>query len=245
MRGIVRLFGLVSGLGVALTAVVVGVFLVSTLAFGRVPGILGPVGSWLNFEPLLARSGIELRDLEGADPRRYDPLGYYPRVVAWAGADAELVGILLVGVRADGTIDLTTKGAAHQASYTFQRVVRRPAAPAAPGRAAGGGRYGPIEIRAYRPGARRSVGGGAGARSGTAYINRGLEKTTRATTTTGQAALPTPACDLRDLWRAAIARGAPAGAVATFRYSEDGYQFWIDGTSVNLWFGGDCRMKEG
>jgi hypothetical protein len=213
------------------------IFLVSTIGFGRVPGFLGPVGALLNAEPLLKRSGIELRDLNGADPRRYDSLGYYPRIADFAGAGAELVGISLAGVRSDGTIDLTVAGANHQATYTFQRALRQPEA----GRAAGQGLYEPIEVWVQRPGQRRSVGSGAGRGGGIQYVTRGIQKTTDEATTQRDGPLPMPACSLRDFWREAIAHGAPAGAVASIQYGEDGYQLWVAEAGLRLTFDHDCR----
>jgi hypothetical protein len=214
------------------------------------PGFLGRFGEFLNTEAALRREfKIELRDLEGADPARYDPFGYYAAVRDFAGTGAELVKIRLVGVRSDGTLDLNaTYTPEPRADYLFQRRLSEPPANAPPIGAGGsvtGEWYEPVEIAVYRPGQRRSVSRQGGGSSVTIqYTNRGMERRIEEPVATGEVTISAPGCALTALWEQAVARGAPSGAVAVIEYTAGGYEFSITGTAFRYRFGTDCRMRE-
>jgi hypothetical protein len=213
------------------------------------PGVLGPLGGLLNAESMLKREfNIELRDLDGADPQRYDPFGYYAQVHDFAGTDAALVKIRLTGVRSDGTLDLTaTYTPAPRADYLFQRKLSQPPASAPPigaGGSATGDWYEPVEVEVYRPGQRRRVSRTGGSSSvSIQYANRGMEREIKTPVAKGEATIVAPACALTTLWEQAIAKGAPASAVAVIEYTAAGYHFTISGTSFNYNFGTDCQIK--
>jgi hypothetical protein len=226
---------------------VVAIVVLPLVGLGR-PGLLGPIGGLLNAEPVLrSEFGIELRDLDGADPGNYAPLVYYPQIKNLAGPDAELVQIRLTGVRSDGTLDLNaTYTPAPRAEYTFQRRLSQPppnAPPIGAGGSATGAWFEPIEIEVARPGQRRSVSRtGGGSSVSVQYTTRGIQRQAQEPTATGEPTLQAPTCALRDLWAQAIARGAPAGAVATIEYGATGYRFAITSTPHNYTFGTDCQM---
>jgi hypothetical protein len=247
--------GCLIGCGVAALVLVplVLVFVFAILpALGIVggPGFIGPLGGLLNAEPMLKREfNIEMRDLEGADPQRYDPFDYYARVHDFAGTDADLVEIRLTGVRSDGTLDLTaTYTPAPRADYLFQRKLGQPPASAPPvgaGGSASGDWYEPVEVEVYRPGQRRRVSRTGGSSSvSIQYTNRGMEREIKAPEAAGEATVAAPPCKLTALWEEAIARGAPASAVAVIEYTADGYRFAISGTAFSYSFDTDCRIKE-
>ena len=214
------------------------------------PGILGPLGGLLNAEPMLKREfNIEMRDLDGTDPQHYDPFGYYAQVHDFAGTDAALVKIRLTGARSDGTLDLTaTYTPAPRADYLFQRKLSPPPASAPPIGAGGsvtGEWYEPIEVEVYRPGQRRRVSRTDGSSSvSIQYTNRGMEREIKEPVATGEATIAAPKCKLTALWEQAIAKGAPASAVAVIEYTVNGYSIAISGTSFKYTFGTDCRIKE-
>lgn len=246
-----RRTGCLIGCGVAILAIVplVAVFVFAILPILGIPSFLGPLGGLLNAEPMLKREfNVEMRELEGTDPKRYDPFGYYAQVHDFAGTDAALVKIRLTGVRSDGTLDLTaTYTPAPRAAYLFQRKLSAPppsAPPIGAGGSATGDWYEPIEVEVYRPGQRRRISRTGGSSSVTIqYTNRGMQRQIDDPVAKGEATVSAPTCALTALWEQAIANGAPASAVAAIEYTADGYYFAISGTAHTYNFGADCQIK--
>ena len=232
----------------AVPLLAVAIFVLPTLGILR-PLSFGPLSGLLNAEPMLkSEFGIELRDLDGADPQRYDALAYLPQIQDFAGSGAALVKIRLNGVRVDGTLDLNANYTpAPRAEYTFQRALSAPppnAPPIGAGGSVTGQWYEPVEIAVYRPGQRRSITRRGGNSSvSIQYTNRGVEKETQEAVAQAATTIPAPTCALADLWRAAIAQGAPASAVATIEYDNNGYRFAIVGTATALSFDANCQPK--
>lgn len=179
----------------------------------------------------------------------FDPVIVLAGLRSWAGDNALLGEIFASQVRQDGTLDLTaTYTPAPYVEYTFYRQVERPAD--APPVGAGGSNtgpwYEPIEIRAYRPGQTSTItstGGGVSVRA--QFMNQGfaLERDDpEANAFNSDESLLDPRCPFSDLWAQAIARGAPADAVASIRYTADGYEFNITGV-FNLDFDRECKPE--
>lgn len=181
------------------------------------------------------------------DPRRFDPVAGYADVAAFAGADARLTSLAARFVRSDGTLDLKAEyRPSPNARYRFVREVPAPAdaPPVGAGGNADGRWYEQVQVEVSRPWEFRSVRriGGSGSAS-YQYFNRGMER--KADPPSGRApaaAAPAPACGFRRLWDEAIARGAPASAVANIEYDARGYEFRIDDLRFSMRFAADCGV---
>ncbi|HMO95254.1 MAG TPA: hypothetical protein PKD27_03980 [Tepidiformaceae bacterium] len=151
-------------------------------------------------------------------------------------------------IRADGTMDLKPEYSPKpHTDYTFVREVPRPSDAPPPG--AGGANTGPwyetVEIRAYEPGqTRRRITTGGNINSDVRYKNKGMEREVSRPRSGEVDTVGIPACSVADFFAEAIARGAPADAVANVTYDADGYEFRISGLAIRLDFGHDCRLKD-
>jgi hypothetical protein len=130
--------------------------------------------------------------------------------------------------------------------YKFVREVPRPGNAPPPG--AGGANTGPwyetVDIRAYEPGARRRRVTSGSTNSDVRYTNKGMERSVSGPRSGEVQTVSIPACSVADFFTEAIARGAPAAAVANVTYDADGYEFRISGLAIRLNFGDDCSLKE-
>lgn len=231
-------------LGVAIALIIAAATLVgigAAVLAVAVPNLLNTV-----FSTVTGIETIETQPVPG-DASRFDPITALPGVTAFAGAGAQLVALEAWYVRADGTLELTaTYSPSPRVTYTFAREVPRPADAPPPG--VGGANAGPwyetITIEAYQPGQWRTVtrtGGGISTRF--QYVNEGMTREVSKPSAARVALARAPGCALADLWQTALEREAPRDAVAVIKYDVDGYTFSIDGTSVNLRFGPDCRLQ--
>lgn len=213
-----------------------GLALLAVLGFGLlVAGIFHYTSSRL--EQTVAPPG---------DPRRFDPVARHGEVAAFAGSGVRLSALDARFVRSDGTLDLEAEyRPSPNARYDFVREVAAPAnaPPLGAGSSADGRWYEAIEVEVSRPWEFRSVRRvGAGGSASYQYFNRGMRR--QADPPSGRAPAATiapPTCAFARLWAQAIARGAPASAVAHIRYDARGYAFDIDGTRVSLRFDNDCN----
>ncbi|HJR73968.1 MAG TPA: hypothetical protein VJ806_10065 [Luteimonas sp.] len=184
------------------------------------------------------------------DPSRFDPVAGYAQVAAFAGADVRLLSIDARFVRSDGTMDLEAEyRPSPNARYHFLREVPAPAKapPVGAGGNADGRWYEQVQVEVSRPWEFRSVRSiGASGSASYQYFNRGMQR--RADPPSGRApaaTAPAPVCAFSRLWRNAIARGAPATAVARIEYDARGYEFSIDGLRFSMRFGVDCSVAAG
>jgi hypothetical protein len=199
-------------------------------------------------ELIRSQLGIETQELLGTDPARFDPFAGLAQARAFAGEQAELVGLEASGVRADGTMDLlATYTPAPSAEYRFRRRLAA-APPNAPPVGAGGSAsgvwYEPVIIKVYQPGQRRQVQVTKGnSRVSGFYVNRGMTRETGQPVAETITPLPPPACSLALMWTLARALGAPPDAVAAISYTRDGYTFTIRGTPTTFRLGPDCQQR--
>src|SRR5688500_10607865 len=109
------------------------------------------------------------------DPARYDVVGSYAAIAAFAGEGAQLTGMSAHGVRSDGTVDLTSE-LLFGADYQFVREVKAPAdaPPVGAGGSADGRYHEVIDVRLWQPGQLRHVSTG---RSSYDYRHKGMERT--------------------------------------------------------------------
>ncbi|GAB4512896.1 MAG: hypothetical protein OHK0046_13070 [Anaerolineae bacterium] len=190
---------------------------------------------------------IQTRAVPG-DPAQFDPIASYEAVVAFAGAEAQLISFQATQIRRDGTTDLTARySPAPYVTYRFVLPVPRPenAPPVGAGGTGAGRWYQPVNIEAFRPGQRRSVSQtGNGVSTEYQYVNEGMVRDVDdPTTNVGSGIIGTPmTCSFADFWDVALRRDAPADAVAFISYDANGYLFSISGVGISLRFDHNCQL---
>ena len=188
------------------------------------------------------------------DATRFDPVASYPAVIAHAGVDAKLLSIDAQFVKSDGTMDLLADYDPN-VDYDFYTELKDPpkdAPPVGAGSNPEGKWYRKIKVEVYRPGQGRSVSQmGSGGNFSYSYTNRGMDRDTDdPVSNMSEKEVPDPKCSFADLWKTAIAKGAPQGAVASITYKADSstekpaYEFVVRDTKVDLNFDADCKLIE-
>lgn len=184
---------------------------------------------------------VDTRPVPG-DATRFSPSAAYEEIRAYAGENAKLISISAYYVKSDGTMDLT-EDYYPRVDYKFAREVPRPAdsPPVGAGGTVSGQWYEPIEIDVYEPNQWRRVSGS----SNYSYMNKGMERDVDSPTTSLSGEFTdAPACSFADLWTEALAKDAPADAVAIIEYDAAGYDFRITDTGIWLRFDHDCQLTE-
>ncbi len=192
----------------------------------------------------ITQSWEETYALSG-DPTHFDPIASVNEMRSHFDPTAKLSSIEMDYVGADGTMDLTAKYNANT-TYKFYREVPTPkdAPPVGAGGSAAGKWYEPVEADVYQPGQWRHVskmGGGVNAEYD--YSNKGIDLNRDDPTATPDTFIDDPKCSIKDFWKIANQKGAPAGSVATINYDDSGYGFSISNTDVNLQFNKDCTLN--
>lgn len=228
--------------GPGCASVVITVLIAGATLFGIGVGLAAAFAPNLLNSVFSQFSGVEMiqsRPVEGS-PTSFDPIASFDSMQAFAGEGAQLVDFEAYYVRSDGTLDLT---AAYNPRVSADFVIEvEPPADAPPVGAGGGGTwYREIEIEAYRPGQTRRVTSSSFSYS---YTNEGMTRDIDTPRSINPTVIPSPVCPFEAMWRAAIAEGAPADAVATIEYDEDGYDFRISDAGIRLTFGPDCEPTD-
>lgn len=228
----------------AIGCLVLALLLTLGLGLGLMTGVAGLAGVFRH----LAGGGDHGTVAPPGDPRAFDPVASYAQVARHAGVDARLQSFEAVQVTASGTLDLLVRRVpGPRVAYRFVLPAAAPAdaPPLGAGAPEDGRWWQEIEVQVTRPGERRRVRSiGAGGQVDVQYVSRGMQRL--ASPVSGRApatAVAAPRCPLRTLWAAAIARGAPAQAVATIAYDADGYAWSIPGTRWSFEFDADCRPR--
>jgi len=175
------------------------------------------------------------------DNHRFDPVAGYAGIHKFAGKDMQLVKMTAKFVRPDGTMDLYAK---YQPTtvYNFAKSVEVNLPPVGAGRTqAQQEQYSHTTVTVYDPSTynldvyRRS------------YRNYGMQKTTIDNVSMDPGLsdkfVEAPRCSFADLWKQAIAHGAPKDAVATITYDQTGYAFQIPDVSFSAKFDGACTWS--
>jgi hypothetical protein len=189
------------------------------------------------------------------DPKTFDPVTSLLAVEAHAGEGVKLMSIDASYVKSDGTLDLTvTKPYSPEVKYEFYREKKdetKEAPPLGAGGVEGGFWYENVSIDVYEPGQwRHVISMGGGGSSEYSYQNKGMDKDVGSVQYGKPVSIPEPKCSFKDLWAAAMEKGAPKDAVADIKYDDDykggaQYAFDISGTDFDYDFGEDCKMVEG
>ena len=177
------------------------------------------------------------------DKTRFDPIAAYSEVAAYAGPSMRLVEMEAVGVRKDGTIDLTDRSFSPEVEYRFQREVSPPKD--APPVGAGGGDQWilTVAITVERPG--KTWHEKSTYYDGTRRTRGMMREESGPYARPIEDALPAPTCSFAEMWAVGIDRGAPPDAVATIEYDEGRYKWSIQGTQLELEFDTDCKLIMG
>lgn len=188
---------------------------------------------------------IQSRPVQG-DPANYDPVAAYASMQAFAGEGAQLISLEAQFVRPDGTLDLTASYTpSPRVSAEFALEVAPPADAPPIGAGGLGTWYRRVTIQAYRPGQQGRVSSrGAGGNVTYTYVNEGMTRDIDDPATDTFTFLPAPTCAFADLWQVALERGAPANAVATIEYDDEGYDFRIRDVNVRIQFDSACQVKD-
>jgi len=194
------------------------------------------------FSQLTGAKIIQTRPV-GGDPANYDPITNFDSMQAFAGEDARLVKFEAQFVRSDGTLDLTASYLpSPRVDAEFMVEVDAPADAPPLGAGGGGTWYEKINIAAYTLNqSRRVTTTNESSRLTYTYVNEGMTRSVSSPQTLKPVFLEPPACPFEAFWWVALAEGAPAEAVATITYDEDGYRFSIRDVSVSLEFTTDCE----
>ena len=177
-----------------------------------------------------------------SNPKNFDPFAGIEEVRAKVSPKAKLVSVQASFVRSDGTMDLTaTYRPAPRVTYEFDVVLDKAPAEAPPvgaGRGTNDVWVQHVRVDCYEPGQRRHVKRISGSSSAEYdYINEGMDVDRG---TPGMTKPPTdigsPKLTTANIWKLALAAGAPKDAVAQIEFDQNGYELSISGTSINLQF---------
>ena len=171
------------------------------------------------------------------DPHRFDAVASYAGVAAFAGPAARLRHLRVVHARSDGTIDVEAE---YEPTVTYDFVRPAVLTPEAAKRPVGArgkaDAMESVEVTIRKPGL-WSVTSGA---SHYQEEHLGMDRRVGTDGDTSDV-VPEPSCDLRALWKAAIAAGAPADAVADISYDRSGWRLEIGDVGFDLRrYGADC-----
>lgn len=177
------------------------------------------------------------------DVENFDPIAHYAAMAAYAGGEPRLVSLTARFVRTDGTLDL---GAAYNPSISLEFVAKAsPADVAEQGAVAPGSGFSvgadlTVDVGVLTP---RLIGSKSSTGESKSWNHLGMQRRPSALRSGGARFAPAPTCRFADLWKTAIARGAPGDVVAIIRYDADGYAFEANGRDFKLAFGLDCQPK--
>lgn len=175
------------------------------------------------------------------DPAKFDPLASFGEVQKFAGENLIFISLEARYIKSDGTVDLYADYNP-RVEYTFAKLSDAPennVPPGAPGYSADGQKYDLITVELSRPFQMWSVTTNG---STSSYINLGMDRDVREASFSEipeETVLP-PACAFTELWQLARSYDAPTNGVAIIEYDEDGYDFRINGTGVDLEIDHDC-----
>ena len=212
-----------------------GVMLVCILGVaGLIYGINQLTSSW---EETFALTG---------DTTHFDPIASVNEVRSHIDPNAKLSSIGIDYIRSDGTMDLSAKYNA-KTEYKFYRELAQPpkdAPPVGAGGTVNGKWYEPVSAEVYEPGQWRHVtkmGGSVSTEYD--YMNKGIDLDRDDPTATPQKFVDDPKCQIKDFWKIAIEKGAPASAVARVDYDDSCYEFRISDADISLIFTNSCKLE--
>ncbi len=179
------------------------------------------------------------------DSYNFDPVAEYAAVEQHAGDNVFLTGIRASFVRRDGTLELSaTYEPAPDVYYTFYRLTGNNSNAPVGVNTSDAVEHQDVRISISDPFNFPFIRAAEGDMS--IQLQPGMRRfLSTPSVSTPDEALPPPACSFRDLWTIAIEEEeANDEAVAIIQYDDDGYNFYIRGTSVNLDFNFDCQLVD-
>lgn len=191
---------------------------------------------------------IEPSEAIPGDATRLDLVQALPAVRSYAGDGAQLVSFYAQFVRVDGTVDLQAR---YSPSPTIRYVFSKPtnASESKPPIGTEGDQNGLalkqiVNVTLTRPGQRFFVTKRDGMFSSSySYTSKGMQKTEEDPRMDAiQPKNTLPICSLQELWRQAVAAGAPSDGVATITYTGELYTFSVYGRSMTFAFSPECSL---
>ena len=171
------------------------------------------------------------------DPNRFDPVGRLPEVARFACDGCQLVEMDAHGVAPDGTVDLNADYEP-MARYEFEAPTgTTPTGPIG----SGGPQVDHVRVEVGAP---RMTGSSDNQGNVSSFYNFGMSRNAFPVSHPDGSQAIDPPCVWTELWRHALAQGAPENAVAWIRYDRNGYEFQISGTKHRHRFDGECQPRE-
>lgn len=196
--------------------------------------LLGVIGGGFGIVYLTTIHGKQ--KTHDSDPARFDPVAAYPEVSGFAGRAYDLHSIDAMAVRSDGTVDLTADYGP-MVTYRFVGKARNTGPVGAPN----------ATMQPFAAVVATDFGWQEGGQDTRGYqlatFALGLHRYDGEFPRAQSASAP-PKCSFADLWKVAIAEGAPAGAVAMIEYEDSSYWFEIEGTEFEIGFDANCKLTE-
>jgi hypothetical protein len=176
------------------------------------------------------------------EEKTFDVIASYDKIAAHAGQEAKLIKFEASYVQTNGLMDLTQE---YRPRATFEFAVKasKQDADAQGPRAPGSGFVigdlisSRVEVRApYYA----SVSSG-----GKKWTERhlGMDRDTGGPASKSDTYAEPPKCSFAQLWKEAIAKGAPSDVVAIIRYDSKGYTFKANGRDFEIFFDKDCSAS--
>jgi hypothetical protein len=217
------------------------------------PIILFGVGLFYGINYLTGTIIEQTAEVPG-DATHFDPIASLEAVKAHAGLGSKLTSIDAMYVGSDGTLDIT-RTEPYSPKVKYELFVEadsegKDAPPMGAGGVEGGYWYRRITMDVYEPGQwRHVISMGGGGSSEYSYQNKGMDKDEGSVQYGKPVEAPDPKCSFKDLWAAALEKGAPKDAVANIDYEltykgEPKYTFEISGTDYDYVFDGECKIRE-
>lgn len=185
-----------------------------------------------------------------SDARHFDPFAAIDDIKTHVGTGARLYSVEADYVASDGTMNLyATYDPQPEVKYKFyfqQDHGPKEAPPIGAGRGPKDVWLQSVEVTCYEPGKEMHVVLPNGRHNSSYfYKNEGMDFS-RSSTYMGKLDpdLGAPNLTPAQMWKTAVARGAPKDAVAKITYNMNGYHFSIEGTDFDLYWDSAGKLKQ-
>ena len=197
---------------------------------------------WLLGLVALSVSGCGEGEPVPGDLAHFDPIERYPQIERFAGHGLELRQLSARGVKDDGTIDLAQTTYSAAVEYHFVKATKPPA-DAPPVGAGGSAQWKQrVIVLITRAG---DAGEESDAHGTRRVVSKGMRRVVpEPENDSPRPGLADPKCSFGKMWKTALDKGAPSGAVARVDYIDGRYDFRISDVGFGLRFDADCQLSD-